>query len=212
MSYLFPINLNTYVMGLARAIRNSFTLTVRGSNRTSIDPRAVRVECIVTGKIRRTSVPQNAMVAVGRHYSIIILNMCFIPSPALIARSQIIASAYTWATSTAYCILKAYTSDLRAVPVKIRAPLHGQQLKSHPHPSGILGLWATTKSGFPAFFSTTVIVISSWLNIVFNNHPHGFLWKGGYEININPQVYSFHVIFNTETMQLSFTLSLVFIY
>ena len=38
------------------------------------------------------------------------------------------------------------------------------------------------------------------------------IWeKGEYETNINPQVYSFHVIFKTETMRLSFTLSFVFI-
>ena len=39
-----------------------------------------------------------------------------------------------------------------------------------------------------------------------------FVKRGGYEANINSQVYSFHVIFITETMRLSFTLSFVLIY
>ena len=47
-------------------------------------------------KIRGTRVPQNAIVPVGRPraYSIIILNMRFIPKASLIASSQITASSY----------------------------------------------------------------------------------------------------------------------
>ena len=49
-----------------------------------------------TVKIRRTSVPQNAIVPVGRPrpYSIIKLNMRFIPKALLRASSQITASSY----------------------------------------------------------------------------------------------------------------------
>ena len=49
-----------------------------------------------TVKIRRTRVPQNAIVPVGRPmpYSIIILNMRFIPKASLRASSQITASLY----------------------------------------------------------------------------------------------------------------------
>ena len=49
-----------------------------------------------TIKIRRTRVPQNAIVPVGRPmpYSIIILNMRFIPKASLRASSQISASSY----------------------------------------------------------------------------------------------------------------------
>ena len=49
-----------------------------------------------TVKIHRTRVPQNAIVPVGRPmpYSIIILNMCFIPKASLRASSQITASLY----------------------------------------------------------------------------------------------------------------------
>ena len=49
-----------------------------------------------TVKIRRTRVPQNAIVPVGRPrpYSIIKLNMCFIPKASLRASSQITASSY----------------------------------------------------------------------------------------------------------------------
>ena len=42
--------------------------------------------------------------------------------------------------------------------------------------------------------------------------PRIFVKRGEYETNINPQVYSFHDIFNTETMRLSFTLSFLFMY
>ena len=44
--------------------------------------------------------------------------------------------------------------------------------------------------------------------------PRIFVKRGEYETNIrpNPQVYSFHTVFNTETMRLSFTLSFVFMY
>ena len=47
-------------------------------------------------KIRGTRVPQKAIVPVGRPrpYSIIILNMRFIPKVSLRARSQITASSY----------------------------------------------------------------------------------------------------------------------
>ena len=47
-------------------------------------------------KIRRTRVPKNAIVPVGRPrpYSIIILNMRFIPKASLRASSQITASSY----------------------------------------------------------------------------------------------------------------------
>ena len=37
-----------------------------------------------------------------------------------------------------------------------------------------------------------------------------FFQKGKYETNINPQVYSFHVIFNRETMRLSFTVFCIY--
>ena len=49
-----------------------------------------------TVKIRRTRVPQNAIVPVGRPrpYSIIILNVSFIPEASLRASSQITASSY----------------------------------------------------------------------------------------------------------------------
>ena len=49
-----------------------------------------------TVKIHRTRVPQNAIVPVGRPrpYSIIILNMRFIPKASLRASSQITASSY----------------------------------------------------------------------------------------------------------------------
>ena len=49
-----------------------------------------------TVKIRGTRVPQKAIVSVGRPmpYSIIILNMCFIPKASLRASSQITASSY----------------------------------------------------------------------------------------------------------------------
>ena len=49
-----------------------------------------------TVKIRGTSVPQKAIVPVGkpRPYSIIILNMRFIPKASLRASSQITASSY----------------------------------------------------------------------------------------------------------------------
>ena len=49
-----------------------------------------------TVKIRRTRVPQKAIVPVGRPrpYSIIILNMRFIPKASLRASSQITASSY----------------------------------------------------------------------------------------------------------------------
>ena len=49
-----------------------------------------------TVKIRGTRVPQNAIVPVGkpRAYSIIILNMRFIPIALLRASSQITASSY----------------------------------------------------------------------------------------------------------------------
>ena len=49
-----------------------------------------------TVKIRRTRVPQNAIVPVGRPrpYSIIILNKRFIPKTSLRASSQITASSY----------------------------------------------------------------------------------------------------------------------
>ena len=51
-----------------------------------------------TVKIRRTRVPQNAMVPVGRPrpYSIIILNMRFIPKASLTASFQITASSYIY--------------------------------------------------------------------------------------------------------------------
>ena len=49
-----------------------------------------------TGKIRGTRVPQQVIVPVGRPrpYSIIILNMRFIPKASLRASSQITASSY----------------------------------------------------------------------------------------------------------------------
>ena len=49
-----------------------------------------------TVKIRETRVPQNAIVPVGRSrpYSIIIVNMRFIPKASLRASSQITASSY----------------------------------------------------------------------------------------------------------------------
>ena len=49
-----------------------------------------------TVKIRRTRVPQNEIVPVGRPklYPIIILNMRFIPKASLRACSQITASSY----------------------------------------------------------------------------------------------------------------------
>ena len=49
-----------------------------------------------TVKIRGTRVPQTAIVPVGRSrpYSIIILNMCFIPKASLRASSQITASSH----------------------------------------------------------------------------------------------------------------------
>ena len=49
-----------------------------------------------TVKIRGTSVPQNAIVPLGRprHHSVIILNTCFIPKASLRASSQITASSY----------------------------------------------------------------------------------------------------------------------
>ena len=48
----------------------------------------------LTVKIRGTRVPQNAIVPGGRPYSIIILNMRFIPKASLRASSQITASSY----------------------------------------------------------------------------------------------------------------------
>ena len=55
---------------------------------------SVKVESTV--KIRRTRVPQNAIVPVGRSrpYSIIILHMRFIPKASLRATSQITASSH----------------------------------------------------------------------------------------------------------------------
>ena len=49
-----------------------------------------------TVKIRGTRVPQNAIVPVGRPrpYSIIMLNMCFIPKASLRASSQITTTSY----------------------------------------------------------------------------------------------------------------------
>ena len=49
-------------------------------------------------KFRETRVPQNAIVPLGRPrpYSIIILNMLFIPKASIRASSQITASSYIW--------------------------------------------------------------------------------------------------------------------
>ena len=78
----------------------------------------------------------------------------------------------------------------------------GANRKTTPTPTGNLDPWATTEPGFSDFFSITVPGIPSWLNIVFIHHPPtDFCQKGEYEIN--PQVYSFNVIFNREKMRLS---------
>ena len=55
-----------------------------------------RLKVWSTVKIRGTRVPQKAIVSVGtpRPYSIIILNMRFIPKASLRASSQITASSY----------------------------------------------------------------------------------------------------------------------
>ena len=55
-----------------------------------------RLKVWSTVKIRRTRVPQNAVVPVGRPrpYSIIILNMRFIHKASLRASSQITAGSY----------------------------------------------------------------------------------------------------------------------
>ena len=75
-----------------------------------------------------------------------------------------------------------------------------------------LGPCATKEPGFPGFFSTTC----SPRNFVMAEHsfyspsPRIFAKKGAYETNIKPQIYSFHVIFNSETMLWSFRAYTVF--
>ena len=65
---------------------------------TSSPPRPLELHLKVwsTVKIRGTRVPQKAIVPVGRPspYSIIILNMRFIPKASLRASSQITATSY----------------------------------------------------------------------------------------------------------------------
>ena len=80
-------------------------------------------------------------------------------------------------TRTSYVHSDRNPLRLMAVPVKIQAP-PWTAIRKLPHPSRKSGPSATSEPGFPEFFSTTVPGISSWLNIVFIHHPHGFFSKG----------------------------------
>ena len=66
------------------------------SNQNMVQRTPESLKVWSTVKIRRTRVPQNALVPVGRPrpYSIIKLNMRFIPTASLRASSQITASSY----------------------------------------------------------------------------------------------------------------------
>ena len=80
--YIIPINVYTFIDTSV----NLWTKTLQ----------SCWLKVWLTVKIRTTRVPQNAIVPVGRPrpYSIIILNMRFIPKASLRASSQITASSY----------------------------------------------------------------------------------------------------------------------
>ena len=69
---------------------------LREKGKIKFDSLGVTLKLWSTVKIHGTRVPQKAIVPVGRPspYSIIILNMRFIPKASLRASSQITASSY----------------------------------------------------------------------------------------------------------------------